>query len=637
MNLLKLKNIIYASLFFALICMCSYVKADTFENIESRIDQNNKMITEANNMSSVYRSSYLDLSLKELEESNYTALTTIQQNKLKDLANNTILEGNPNSFSNTEKLEKFYDWILDNYYYYETPNRIIGLSFDKRYDNPYYLLIYEYDIYGKVRARANGYTATLIALARTQNIPARLVGGYYNKNARDNYNDWEFNVDDKSINHVWVEAYVNNYWRMFDPTADSYKEYNDITGEYIDNLENEITEKENIDDIQDNDTEDEDKNENENELNESDEYQNKYFDPNIEELSKTHIAFKTYAGSNNIKYISKSSERSALKDFMNIKENGKSNGKKINSSYDSSNSATWFSKSDINSITNGYGRVKKIYWPEKRLIYGSLNLKSFTALENISVPNNKIKSVNITDATSLRKVNVSNNNITKLVVKGSKNINSIKAANNPITYIEYNFAPTKQKAIIKAGKGGTISVNYAKTNNKRKHYLKAKPNSDYNFLGWYKGSKRISKKSNFTLVKNSSFTYVAKFKKKPPAPYIKVSISKQKLWYYKYGKVQYTSPIVTGQKYVHDTPTGTFKIRGKAREIYLIGPDYKSFVNYWMPIYGDIGLHDATWRWTFGGDIYTYNGSHGCINLPFKTAKYIYNNVPTGTMVKVVK
>ena len=55
-----------------------------------------------------------------------------------------------------------------------------------------------------------------------------------------------------------------------------------------------------------------------------------------------------------------------------------------------------------------------------------------------------------------------------------------------------------------------------------------------------------------------------------------------------------------------------------------------------MPIYGAVGLHDATWRWSFGGDIYTYNGSHGCVNLPLNTAAYIYNNVPTGTTVKIV-
>ena len=419
---------------------------------------------------------------------------------------------------------------------------------------------------------------------------------------------------------------------MFDPTADSYKEYNDITSEYIDNLEKETVEEVNEDNREI--STDEEKLFEEEET--KNEYEKKYFDPSVEELSQTHIALKTYSGNNNVKYISNSNERGALKTFLNIKSNGKSNGKKINSSYNTGDSSTWFVK-NTGSITNGYGKAKRIYWPAKKSLTGKLKLDSFTALENISVSDNKLILVSITRASALRKVNISNNNITKIVITGSSKINSIKAEKNPATYIEYNFAPTKQKAIIKAGKGGTVSVNYAKTSSGRKHYLKAKANSGYSFVGWYKGSKRISKKANYTVVKNSSFTYVAKFKKNPPAPYIKVSISKQKLWYYKYGKVQYTSSVVTGQKYTHDTPTGIFKIRGKAREIYLIGPDYKSFVNYWMPIYGDIGMHDATWRWTFGGDIYTYNGSHGCINLPLKTAKYIYNNVPTGTTVKVVK
>ena len=75
----------------------------------------------------------------------------------------------------------------------------------------------------------------------------------------------------------------------------------------------------------------------------------------------------------------------------------------------------------------------------------------------------------------------------------------------------------------------------------------------------------------------------------------------------------------------------------KARNIYLVGDDYRNFVHYWMPIYGDIGLHDAPWRSSFGRTIYKYNGSHGCINLQYKTAKYIYKNAPVGTKVKVVK
>lgn len=52
--------------------------------------------------------------------------------------------------------------------------------------------------------------------------------------------------------------------------------------------------------------------------------------------------------------------------------------------------------------------------------------------------------------------------------------------------------------------------------------------------------------------------------------------------------------------------------------------EYESHVDYWMPFNGGIGLHDATWRKTFGGDIYVKNGSHGCINLPYEAAEELY-------------
>lgn len=49
-----------------------------------------------------------------------------------------------------------------------------------------------------------------------------------------------------------------------------------------------------------------------------------------------------------------------------------------------------------------------------------------------------------------------------------------------------------------------------------------------------------------------------------------------------------------------------------------------------MPFNGGIGLHDATWRSSFGGEIYKNSGSHGCINLPLKAAEEIYEHVYDG-------
>ena len=55
---------------------------------------------------------------------------------------------------------------------------------------------------------------------------------------------------------------------------------------------------------------------------------------------------------------------------------------------------------------------------------------------------------------------------------------------------------------------------------------------------------------------------------------------------------------------------------------------YNAHVDYWMPFdttYG-VGLHDADWRSEFGGSIYRYDGSHGCVNLPPGFARRLYNN-----------
>lgn len=117
---------------------------------------------------------------------------------------------------------------------------------------------------------------------------------------------------------------------------------------------------------------------------------------------------------------------------------------------------------------------------------------------------------------------------------------------------------------------------------------------------------------------------------------ILISVKEQKLWFYKNGVLELTSNVVTGTKGKNDTPKGSFRIQGKSKNVYLQGADYKTFVSYWIPIYGDIGLHDATWRNSFGGYIYQTSGSHGCINLPYSTAEKIYYNAPIGTRVKVV-
>lgn len=119
--------------------------------------------------------------------------------------------------------------------------------------------------------------------------------------------------------------------------------------------------------------------------------------------------------------------------------------------------------------------------------------------------------------------------------------------------------------------------------------------------------------------------------------YILIDISDQTLKYYVKGKVKLKSNVVTGGRGC-GTPTGRFKLHHKSRNVNLTGPGYVSHVSYWMPFIGQsYGLHDASWRSTFGGSIYKYNGSHGCVNMPRSKVSKLYKMVPNGTRVIIRK
>lgn len=116
--------------------------------------------------------------------------------------------------------------------------------------------------------------------------------------------------------------------------------------------------------------------------------------------------------------------------------------------------------------------------------------------------------------------------------------------------------------------------------------------------------------------------------------YIEIDMTDQKMYYYQDGELLIETDIVTGNmKRGDDTPSGVNYVYAKQRNRILRGRDYESFVKYWMPVKGGIGIHDASWRKKFGGDIYLKNGSHGCINTPTKIMEELYKLVEKGTPV----
>ena len=119
--------------------------------------------------------------------------------------------------------------------------------------------------------------------------------------------------------------------------------------------------------------------------------------------------------------------------------------------------------------------------------------------------------------------------------------------------------------------------------------------------------------------------------------YIEISIEDQHVWIYKQGEVVAESDCVTGKKNRHDTPRGVFycyeiKPGGK----WLTGDTYRTWVNKWVRLTNTgIGLHDATWRRSFGGSIYKNSGSHGCINLPLNFSNLLIKEVYFGMPVVI--
>ena len=160
--------------------------------------------------------------------------------------------------------------------------------------------------------------------------------------------------------------------------------------------------------------------------------------------------------------------------------------------------------------------------------------------------------------------------------------------------------------------------------------VKVNSNLDLTKEGNYEISYVVSDSSNNTVTDKIE----VKVKEKRKNPYVVVSISNQTLTYYEYGEVVLISPVVTGIN--NGTPTGSFKVLNKSRNVTLKGADYESFVNYWIAFKGySYGLHDASWRSNFGGTIYKYNGSHGCVNMPYYKVQQLYNMIDIGTPVYI--
>ena len=120
--------------------------------------------------------------------------------------------------------------------------------------------------------------------------------------------------------------------------------------------------------------------------------------------------------------------------------------------------------------------------------------------------------------------------------------------------------------------------------------------------------------------------------------YVEINLTNQCLWFYKNGELIVQGDVVTGNvSRGNATPQGTYILNYKQKNATLKGAGYSSDVKYWMPFNCNIGIHDASWRGSFGGSIYKTDGSHGCVNAPEYLAKKIYENIEPGTPIVCYK
>lgn len=124
---------------------------------------------------------------------------------------------------------------------------------------------------------------------------------------------------------------------------------------------------------------------------------------------------------------------------------------------------------------------------------------------------------------------------------------------------------------------------------------------------------------------------------------IVISLSRQVLTAYQDGTAVLTTYVATGRPAL-PTPPGIYHIFRRYSPYLFVSPwPYGS--PYWYPsswtswamefAAGGYFIHDAPWRTWYGPGANLYNGTHGCVNVPYSPMAFLWNWTPMGTTVVV--
>ncbi len=199
---------------------CFRVSGDTTKILHyEKIEAQNRKVTERADKTSIKK--YLDTKLTDLK---YFAMREPSKKKagyFKTVAA-SVTAGAEDDY---EKLLKIYEYLGENIYYdnyafsrgknqYTDPYRnLFNMRNNRKSENS----APDSSGQAKVATTCVGYGALVVALARAEGIPARVINGHHIAlNAV--YNNWSTEDDITNMDHWWAECYVDGRWIIVDPT-----------------------------------------------------------------------------------------------------------------------------------------------------------------------------------------------------------------------------------------------------------------------------------------------------------------------------------------------------------------------------------------------------------------------------------
>ena len=121
--------------------------------------------------------------------------------------------------------------------------------------------------------------------------------------------------------------------------------------------------------------------------------------------------------------------------------------------------------------------------------------------------------------------------------------------------------------------------------------------------------------------------------------YLEVDLTNQRMVLYLNGTPTVDTKIVSGNPNLAggETPTGCYSIDSMQSQINVNCDGFNTNVNYFLNFAGSLGIHDAAWRTQFGDNLHLWEGSYGCIHVPYGQMPTIYANVGVGFPVVIYK